>query len=234
VQLANEKTWDGEHLTVESCATVYHAPTGIRLGYGEGMCSTREKKYGKRKQERECPQCGVAAIIKGKAEYGGGWVCFKKKNGCGAKFPTATRPSRIRQVGEIENPDLPDSWNTVVKMAEKRARVDAVLAVTGASALFTQDVEDERRAGRPRQVARPLAEGADGRTAHGAPRRARADRREPVVVVDALTVEQAAAVADALERRPVPTGESDVPGAAPGEFQHPPAQPTLEEAGSTA
>jgi hypothetical protein len=47
-----------------------------------------------------------------------------------------------QEVGEIENPDLPDLWNTVLKMAEKRARVDAVLAVTGASALFTQDAED--------------------------------------------------------------------------------------------
>lgn len=34
-----------------------------------------------------CPKCGVVgAIIKGKAEYGGGWLCFKKKKGCGAKL----------------------------------------------------------------------------------------------------------------------------------------------------
>ena len=36
VQLDNRKTWGpGDHLTVESRATVYHAPTGVRLGYGE-------------------------------------------------------------------------------------------------------------------------------------------------------------------------------------------------------
>lgn len=35
---------------------------------------------------KECPECEVKAIIKGKAEYGGGHVCWKQKGGCGAKF----------------------------------------------------------------------------------------------------------------------------------------------------
>ncbi len=143
VQLACTKTWGpGDHLTVEARATVFHAPTGARVGYGEGLCSTREKKYGKRQQQRTCPTCGKDAIIKGKVEYGGGWLCFKKRGGCGAKFIDGYAPVESQQVGEIDNPELPDLWNTVVKMAEKRARVDGVLAVTGASALFTQDIED--------------------------------------------------------------------------------------------
>jgi hypothetical protein len=33
-----------------------------------------------------CPRCGKDAIIKGKEEYGGGWLCYKAKGGCGAKF----------------------------------------------------------------------------------------------------------------------------------------------------
>lgn len=34
-----------------------------------------------------CPKCGkVKPVIKGKEEYGGGWVCFKKKGGCGATW----------------------------------------------------------------------------------------------------------------------------------------------------
>ena len=142
VQLVNEKHFDGGHLTVISKATVYHAPTGARLGFGEGMCSTREKKYAYRQQSRLCPACGAAAIIKGKAEYGGGWVCFKKKNGCGAKYADDDSAITGQTVGQIDNPDLPDSWNTILKMSEKRGRVDAILAVTGASALFTQDIED--------------------------------------------------------------------------------------------
>ncbi len=143
VQLENEKSWGpGDHLTVSSKATVYHAPTGSRLGFGEGMCSTREARYAYRQASRKCPACGQEAIIKGKAEYGGGWVCFKKKNGCGAKYGDNDAAITGQEVGQIDNPAIPDLWNTVVKMAEKRARVDAVLAVTGASALFTQDVED--------------------------------------------------------------------------------------------
>jgi len=44
--------------------------------------------------------------------------------------------------GIIENRDVADLWNTVTKMAEKRADVDCVKRVAGASEFFTQDVED--------------------------------------------------------------------------------------------
>jgi hypothetical protein len=142
VQLVNEKVWAADHLTVVSKGTCFHAPTGTRVGYGEGICTTRERKYAYRQQSRQCPHCHAEAIIKGKDEYGGGWVCFKKKGGCGAKFNDGDTVIEGQTVGEIDNPDLPDLWNTVDKMAEKRARVDVVLAVTGASAIFTQDLED--------------------------------------------------------------------------------------------
>jgi predicted RNA-binding Zn-ribbon protein involved in translation (DUF1610 family) len=117
---------------------------------GEGICTTREKKYAVRRRDRECPECGKAAILRSKhAEDDGdkGWFCWRRKGGCGANFRSDDKRIADQAEGEIENPDLPDTWNTIVKMAEKRARVDVVLAVTGASALFTQDVED--RAGPP-------------------------------------------------------------------------------------
>jgi hypothetical protein len=39
------------------------------------------------KAKPPCPKCGkTASVIVGKAEYGGGYVCFKKKNGCGHKW----------------------------------------------------------------------------------------------------------------------------------------------------
>jgi len=41
-----------------------------------------------------------------------------------------------------ENPDLVDACNTVIKMAKKRALVDAALTISGASEKFTQDLED--------------------------------------------------------------------------------------------
>jgi hypothetical protein len=143
VQTTHDEKWGpGDHLTVPAYTVIYDAPTGTRLGRGEGMCSTRERKYAYRNEQRKCPTCGVAAIIKGKTEYGGGWVCFKKKGGCGAKFSDGAAEIEGQTTGEIDNPDLPDLWNTVIKMARKRAIVDAVLLVTGASALFTQDAEN--------------------------------------------------------------------------------------------
>lgn len=43
---------------------------------------------------------------------------------------------------QIENTDPADQQNTLIKMANKRAFVDAVLKATGASRKFTQDMED--------------------------------------------------------------------------------------------
>lgn len=42
----------------------------------------------------------------------------------------------------VENPDIADTYNTVLKMAKKRAFVDAVKSTTAASDIFTQDIED--------------------------------------------------------------------------------------------
>ena len=40
----------------------------------------------------------------------------------------------------IENEDIADVYNTVLKIAKKRAQVDATLTVTGAADIFTQDI----------------------------------------------------------------------------------------------
>lgn len=48
-----------------------------------------------------CPECGKAGtIIKGSAEYGGGWLCWKKKGGCGAKFSTNPSESHEPPAGD--------------------------------------------------------------------------------------------------------------------------------------
>jgi hypothetical protein len=44
---------------------------------------------------------------------------------------------------KIENEDIADVYNTVLKMAKKRAHIDATLTVTGSADLFTQDLIDE-------------------------------------------------------------------------------------------
>lgn len=55
------------------------------------------------------------------------------------------RYRNIEEDGErikIENPDPAGQQNTLLKMAAKRAFIDGVLKATGASRMFTQDMED--------------------------------------------------------------------------------------------
>ena len=153
-QYESFETWDGPHLTVKTRCTLFHIPSGERRGSGEGSCSTKESKYAYRKADRKCPQCGAEAIIKGNAQYGGGWLCWKKKSGCGAKFGDNDASITGQESGRAANPDLPDLYNTVLKMSNKRALVAAVLNVTAASDIFTQDIEDLPEV----KVAQPIVE----------------------------------------------------------------------------
>ena len=137
-----EKDLQGGHLAVTVCCTLYHIPTGNLVGQGYGSCSTMETKYAYRQAQRECPECGVEAIIKGREEYGGGWLCFKRKGGCGAKFADASEEGQTfetTEVGRKVRPpeELADFYNTVLKMGVKRAHVAAILLATGASDRFT-------------------------------------------------------------------------------------------------
>jgi len=133
---------EGSHLHIVSKCTLFHIPTGQRFGSGMGSCSTREAKYAYRQQAIKCPACGKEAVIKGKEEYGGGWVCFKKKDGCGAKYKDGDKAIEGQPRGRVPNEDLADQYNTVLKMANKRSLVAAVLNATAASDIFTQDIED--------------------------------------------------------------------------------------------
>ncbi len=107
-----------------------------------GSANSKEPRYRWRKSERACPMCGKAAIIKGKQEYGGGWICFDKKGGCKAKFRDDDPAITTQAVGNIENPEPYELVNTIKKMAQKRALVAAVLIATGGSGIWTQDIED--------------------------------------------------------------------------------------------
>jgi hypothetical protein len=97
-QYESHETIDGEHLTVKSKCTLWHIPSGQRLGSGEGLATTRESKYAYRKG-----------------------------------------PEGARRA----NPDIFSQWNTILKMANKRALVASVLNVTAASDVMTQDLEDD-------------------------------------------------------------------------------------------
>ena len=115
---------------------------GFLVSTGLGSCNSYEKKYRWRDAQRQCPNCGKETIIKGKEEYGGGWLCYAKKGGCGAKFADNDPQITSQTVGKVQNEDVADLKNTILKMAKKRAKIDATLSATRSSGVFTQDIED--------------------------------------------------------------------------------------------
>lgn len=92
--------------------------TGVTEGSGVGEGSTEEEKYKWRSVVSEAEWNATPDTHRRLKYYRGG--------------------TQIKQVRT--NPF--DLANTVLKMAKKRALVDAVLTVTAASDIFTQDVED--------------------------------------------------------------------------------------------
>jgi hypothetical protein len=121
---------------------------GLVVATGVGSCSSWESKYKYRQSGRKCPKCEQeGTIIKGKKEFDktggeGGWLCFAKKGGCGATFVDNDEQITKQETKRVFNEDIADQKNTVLKIAKKRAKVDAVLAATRSSGIFTQDVED--------------------------------------------------------------------------------------------
>lgn len=115
---------------------------------GVGSCSTYESRYRWRKQDLACPACGANAIKKSKFPPRNrpndkpGFYCFSKAGGCGAEFDHDDTDITSQPVGRVQNPDITDCVNTVLKMAKKRAMVDASISLARCSDIFTQDVED--------------------------------------------------------------------------------------------
>lgn len=146
IQTEQEKDWTGENHGGEPFFYFAYRCDLYRgdqhISSCEGSCNSWEVKYRYRQGERKCPKCGKSTIIKGKDEYGGGWLCFGKKGGCGAKFADGDQSIEGQQVGRVVNPDVADIVNTLQKMAQKRSYVGAVLLATNSSERFTQDVED--------------------------------------------------------------------------------------------
>ncbi len=119
---------------------IYSRDAEAVVAEGFGSANSYESRYRWRDGKRKCPSCGSEALLlsKDKPE----WFCWRKKGGCGSTFPKADERIASQQVGRVENPDLPDMANTILKMAKKRALVDASIALARCSDMFTQDVED--------------------------------------------------------------------------------------------
>jgi hypothetical protein len=85
---------------------------------GLGSCNSREDRYAWRWSDEKYLPPGIDKSLLRKKKGKWGWT-FR-----------------------IPNDDLCSQANTILKMAKKRAFVDAVITATRSSGLFTQDVED--------------------------------------------------------------------------------------------
>lgn len=133
----DERDLGGGHREYRVKCTLCNRNTGIVQGSGNGLCSTMESKYRYRNvADWEDTGEGIPGDYQSrKQEY--------RKRGFGAKKVNGDwRWVRYTDSQKSENPDIADTYNTVLKMACKRALVSAVLNATAASDIFTQDVED--------------------------------------------------------------------------------------------
>ncbi len=99
------------------------SPSGVFVGAGIGECSSNEEKYKWRN-----------AVC---AEEFEETAADRKREKWNKGFDGA--PAYKRQQIRTEPADLA---NTILKMAKKRAQIDAVITATAASDIFTQDIED--------------------------------------------------------------------------------------------
>ncbi len=139
----DERNLDRGHREYRVQCTLSSILTGSFLGQGVGTCSTMENKYRFRAGAAEPTDKPVPRAYwdlrqedpaKAQELIGGKGFTTKKVDGKGWM---------IAKGGEkVENDNPADHYNTVLKMAKKRALVDAVLTATAASDIFTQDLED--------------------------------------------------------------------------------------------
>lgn len=112
---------------------IIHRGTGAIVAEGVGECSSFESKYRYRWSfENELPRGTDKTGLVSKT-----WLAFKNgqpvmKDGVQVEY------TKYR----MDNSDLIDQWNTVLKMAKKRALVDATLTATGTSGIFTQTADE--------------------------------------------------------------------------------------------
>ena len=124
------------HREVRTLCHILNAD-GLELATGVGSCSTMEKKYRYRNvaDYEETGEPIPKDSKEKKQEYRKQGFGMRKVNEewCWVKFNDAA---------PVENPDIADTYNTVLKMSKKRAYIDGMLSATAASDLYTQDIED--------------------------------------------------------------------------------------------
>lgn len=139
--VVTESDLGNDHRNFTADVKIVHMESGVLLATGSGTCSTLESKYRYRNAERICPACGQATIFKSK--HGDGWYCWLKRGGCGAQFAADDPQITGQTLGQVENANPADNWNTCCQMAIKRAVVSTCTRLPGVGDLFTSGGEDE-------------------------------------------------------------------------------------------
>jgi hypothetical protein len=128
-----------DFISIKIKCKLYNSVTGELVGEAIGSANSREEKYVSQTTVRVCPQCGKPAIIKGKEEYGGGWLCYVKKDGCGSKFTDDDKRMIQDQGGVTNSTKVWGLYHTLESIAQKRAYVKATRNATATSDIFTDE-----------------------------------------------------------------------------------------------
>ena len=134
------KDLENSHKEFEVKCSLHQRGTDLFFGDGVGFCSSMEKKYRYRSSTGEKSHRVTKEYwdAKNAKDYK---TMKRLAKGCLTKKDTAGEWWFCKRVQE-ENPDITDVHNTILKMAKKRAFVDAILTISAVSDIFTQDVED--------------------------------------------------------------------------------------------
>lgn len=141
------------HREVRVTASLYTRGDQTFLGQGVGVCTTLEPKY-RYREASETTEVEVPGEFweSGDSQAERDFDTLRDAlDATGKDYPSSASLGTEKvegvwyityKAGRAENPDPAAEWNTVTKMAKKRALVDAVKTATAASDIFTQDVED--------------------------------------------------------------------------------------------
>lgn len=138
-----ERDQSGGHREYRVTCRLNAIGSNVFIGAGLGVGSTMEAKYRfrtgpKKPTGREVPKAywDLRRSDPSKAQEMLGGKGFGVAKNEAALW-------EVVEVGErVEHDNPADYYNTVLKMAKKRAQVDAILTATAASDIFTQDIED--------------------------------------------------------------------------------------------
>lgn len=152
-----ERELPGNHKQYRVCCRLYLIgtvpPVSISEGWGEATTMESKHRFRMGDQSYEFTEDDAPGIYwKMRRDEGAkeadAWLSTAYD---GRKVTVAKNPAGKFVVafvsgdgGRVENANIADLWNTVLKMANKRAYVDACITATASNDFFTQDLEDMR------------------------------------------------------------------------------------------